>query len=1004
MAYNEKYFLTYCTPLGVPCRISIKHIDFVGTPTELIGQENPITISYDNGDDFKFKPIIESEASIGLVFDDDVLSFEELWTSNERTFKVDHIINGQLDWTGFVIPEGFDYNLKGGMYPSVLKARDGLATLEGILFKTANNQFYGVQDLAYNNGAQFPFVLILTEILRKLDLGIDLWTLVDYYEQTMTTLNDNNRNSDPLSLAFANVKTYINDTDRKDIAYFEDVNEAWDCKKIIENICNIWGARIYQQSGVWRFKSIHADSVSGLSIPDYIEDTFVGINPNKFLNYWQFECYFSETSKTDLADTAFFYSKYNTANIDDIVFSDTGFLLADKGYYLIKGTYRLIEINSLGVIVNITSYYPAANLLFWKKYNNTSGYLGRELAYNNSLIPCNNKDVFLLNNDAVVRMDKVYKQFRVNYDYTFIREGDSPINLIKNGNFRQPYEQYGQLEAPPNWERWRLEPTYFAGFPIISTPYPKLRHYELTGQDIIDTNGETFALEFGKQYNDINTPKTTSLNSPESALVQRNIDFNTKVDSIILNLKCRFNYKTNKGHIRPVFRLIIKESITSREAYALENIVSDDYKLGFNRYDIEPGKEDELMKFFYLDPVQHNSPEYVSSEVESYKWYSFSLKSSIPNIVGNARFFIHGYGYDKLTLNSFKSNFDIKFIVGDKTEQRKLYPYNIPLNGYHFTAIELAYIPDPNEEIPKSDYIYANGDINYTFQEDPIKVYNGDTTSDEIISSIEVPSNLSGINKWDSFNNDFGKSDIGMILCKSIMQQYYKPNRLIDCTVKSENFRYGGIINFEALTDINFIMLRGTFNPKLGYWEDCTLAEISNNQVSPGGVTNNNSLSPKWIPTGNTRCIKDEDGLNTGVSESELQDVNTNSESFGDYRWEESGLSDSCPIGYSSKYYWGTDIEDYDTDNFTDYTVLLEEQSLGLVKVSYNNTGDKYIYFLHLASLGSVVQVSNQFQSQIISSYTYLADVTINGYLYRVLRQNFVTGEFTAFNLDYYIQ
>lgn len=83
MAYNEKYFLTYCTPLGVPCRISIKHIDFVGTPTELIGQENPITISYDNGDDFKFKPIIESEASIGLVFDDDVLSFEELWTSNE---------------------------------------------------------------------------------------------------------------------------------------------------------------------------------------------------------------------------------------------------------------------------------------------------------------------------------------------------------------------------------------------------------------------------------------------------------------------------------------------------------------------------------------------------------------------------------------------------------------------------------------------------------------------------------------------------------------------------------------------------------------------------------------------------------------------------------------------------------------------------------------------------------------------------------------------------------
>lgn len=129
MAYNEKYFLTYCTPLGVPCRISIKHIDFVGTAIELIGQDAPITFSYDNGEDFKFEPIIESEASVNLIFDDAILSFEELWTSNERTFRVDHIIDGNLDWTGFVVPEGFYYNLKGGYYPVVLKARDGLSLI-----------------------------------------------------------------------------------------------------------------------------------------------------------------------------------------------------------------------------------------------------------------------------------------------------------------------------------------------------------------------------------------------------------------------------------------------------------------------------------------------------------------------------------------------------------------------------------------------------------------------------------------------------------------------------------------------------------------------------------------------------------------------------------------------------------------------------------------------------------------------------------------------------------
>jgi len=1005
MAYNEKYFLTYCTPLGVPCRISIKHIDFVGTAIELIGQDAPITFSYDNGEDFKFEPIIESEASVNLIFDDAILSFEELWTSNERTFRVDHIIDGNLDWTGFVVPEGFYYNLKGGYYPVVLKARDGLATLEGILFKTDSNQFYGVQDLAYNNGAEFPFVLILTEILRKLDLGIDLWTLVDYYEQTMTTLNEDNRNSDPLSLAFANVKTYVNDTDRKDIAYFEDVNEAWDCKKIIENICNIWGARLYQENGVWKFKSIHADSVLGFSLPDYIEDSFVGTNPAKILNYWKYECYYSENSRTDLTETNYFHSKYETASLNDIVFADTGVTLAEAGYYLIKGTDKLVQINSDGFIIAITGYYPAADLLYWKKYNNTAGYLGRELAYNNTEIPCDSKDVHLLNNDALVRMDKVYKQFRVNYEYTFIREGDSPVNLIKNGNFRLPYEQYGGIEAPPNWERWKLgDLNVFFGNQTKKYPYPKLRQYELTGQDIIDTNGETFALEYGRQYNDINTKNTTTLNSRNWGLIQTGIDFTTKVDSLSFTVRCRFPYQ-NGGKIRPVFRLILKQNLNSNEAYALENVVSDDYDFAFTRYEVKPGEEDILMKFFYLDPILHNAPEYVSSEASVYKWYTFNVKVSVPSILGNARFFLHGYSTDKPTKVALKNDrFPVKFVVGDKTQERLLNAYDIPLNGYHFTGIELSYIPDPNEEIPKSDYIYANGDINYTFQDDPIKVYNGDTTSPEIISSIIVPTNESGINRWDTFNNDFGKSDIGMVLCKSVMQQYYKPNRLIDCSFKSETFRYGGILNFEAIPGINFIMLRGTHNAKRGYWEDCTLAEISNNQIAAGGITNNDSLDPKWVPTGNTRCIKDEDGLNTGEAEEETQDVNTNSESFGDYRWTSTGESDSCPIGTPSKYYWGTDIEAYNTDNFKDYTVLLEDESIGMVQVSYDNTGDKYIYFLHLASLGSVTQISNDYQNQIISSYTYLADVTINGYLYRVLRQNFVTGVFTDFNLIYYIQ
>ena len=456
MAYLEKYFISYCNPIGQSCRVSIQEDDFVGTPIELVGQEDPIKISYDNSDDFKFKTIIESKASINLVFDDAILSMSELWTSNERTFKVEWTIGGVLEWVGFIIPEGFDYNLKGGKYDAVLTARDGLSTLEGILFKTDDNQYYGSQDLGYNNGFKFPFILILTEILRKLDLEINIHTLVDYYEQTMSLLNSNSRDSDPLAISYVNVKTYINDTDRKDIAYFEDVNEAWDCKKIIENICNIWGSRLYQESGVWKFKSIHADSVIANPYTTH-SDSFIGTNPNQISDFlWKYEAYYSSNRDINLDTTVLFYHFFNEVVLNDKAYSDTSLTIASmSGFYLIKGLNKLIEVNSTGSIISITPYQSAVTDYYWKKYNNTAGYLGRELAKTEVVIPCFNKDLFLKDNDALVRMDNVYKQFRVNFDYTFVRVGDSPINLLQNGNFALPFDQYGQLEAPPSWERWR---------------------------------------------------------------------------------------------------------------------------------------------------------------------------------------------------------------------------------------------------------------------------------------------------------------------------------------------------------------------------------------------------------------------------------------------------------------------------------------------------------------------------------------------------------------------
>lgn len=994
MAYAEKYFVTFCKPDNTSCRISILEDSFVGSAVELTAGEFPILISYDNSDDFKFKPIIESKATINLVLNDENVSLNEFWSRDERTFKVEYYEDSILEWTGFIVPKGFDHNFKAGDYNAKIEAIDGLSTLEGILFKTDNNQFYGTQDFGFNNGFSFPFILIATEILKKLDLGLDLWTLVDCYEQFMTDRTTDSRDSDPLAISYIDVKTYINDTDREDIVYWEDINEAWDCKKILENLCHIWGAKIYQEHGVWRLKSVNVDSKLGQNFPILIGS-----------DYWYGATYNTDGSDV-FSENKDLYSTDSDLIVNSNVENIIGSGIATDGYYKLKGIDKIVRIASNQVAEVIAYTHP---VYYWHQYNNTAGYLGRELIEAVVSIPCANFDKHLLD-EATIGTDEVYKQFRVNFDYTFLRVGDSPINLIKNGSFTENYEQYGELEAPPNWERWRHSNKW----------YPRLRVDALTGNDITNSGGNTHAVRFGQQYNDLNTKSTDPNPAVWASLKQSDIPFTETVKAMQLKIWVKFKYQSTNKEVTyyPIFKsYLINNNSDPRKIYVLKNTISEDYDLDWVEGEYPDSFFDGLIDindlyislFTFLEAK--NSPEWVDSEYDEYKWYSFDLKIQPPPNTGLLNFDLHGICANKGRISGNFPAFKIKYPVEDELKDKKRPTVrkdwiddggDIPRPM--FTGIFLGYIPDPAQEVPSSDYIYANGNIDYTLQRDPIRVYNGDTVDPEVVSGITVPLNTSGKkNKWDTASNDFGLTDIGMILCKTIMSQYSSPNRLLEGVVKASNFRHGGVITFESLLYINFVMMRGVYNPIKGYWQDFTLAQISSGALAKGGLINGNSLDPNWVDTGNLRCVKDGNGENTREQEREQQDQNTNSESFGDFRWVSNGTNiDSCPFGEPSDYYWGTDDDVYDINNFTDFTIIDSDDDLNSVTVGYDNEGGKYIYFLHLASLGSVTKISNEYQGQIISSYTYLADITINGYLYRVLRQDFVTSQFDDFVLTYY--
>lgn len=993
MAYGEKYFHAFCDPYDNTYRISIQKINYVGSTIELEGEPSPILIKYDNGDDNKFKPIIQSSAIIQLALGTgNGVDFNEFWDANEKTFKIVYTKNSNIIWAGFIVPDGFSYELKGGVYYAAINAHDGLETLEGLLFKDPNtNGIYGLTDLTYNNGFEFPFILIATEILRKLELDIDTWTLVDVYEKHMTDYDSDSRDSDPLAISYVNTKTYINESKRNDIPYFEDVGEVWNCNKVLENMLNIWGCKLYQEDGVWKIKRVTVDAKYGFVYPTDLGGEFF------------YKASFNNTAVDDskalsaiYAINKDLYSINNVLIVGSFCSNESGGTKADQGYYKLVAIDKIVHIDSSGEVDSVIVYeHPT---YYWHKYNTLAGYIGREEINDDITIDCDS----LIGTDHEIRMDKVYKQFRVNYERAFIREGDTPVNLIKNGNFKESYDQYGDIEAPPEWERAR------AG----SKWYPRLRTETLTGSDITDSGGNTHAVRFGQQFNDLNT-KNTDRNPAIWADLRQKTVLDNVVKAMKLKLWVKFKYQSANGKVNyyPVLKSFFRTQQTEPKTYNLVN----DKEVNRLRWKEEDVSEfidvttilPDIGHFFILD-AKKSSPEYTSGGASSYKWYSFEYDVDVPEAEGDMIFAIHGIcatsGRKSGNFPPFKHiayDDEIEKTVKKPTVRKDWVDEGGDIPRPMFTGIEFGYIPEPDKEVPADDYVYANDDLNYTYQDEPLEVFNGDTNDPEVLSGIIVPLNTSGsINYWDTSDRDYGRTSIGMISCKAIMSQYSRLSRLFEGVAKSDNVKYGTRFSFDAIPGILFILLRATFNHKRAYIEDATFAQISVDALALGGKTNGNSLNPIWVETGNIRCLKDGAGENTGNTEIEQIDSNYNSETYGDLRWIEGGSDlDSCPIGEPSKYYWGTDDAGYDLSNFTDFTIGFEENNE--VQVSYDNVGGKYIFFLHLASLGTVNRVANDFQYNIISSFQYLADVTIDGYLYRVLRQDFVTSQFEDFTLTF---
>jgi|GEM_PF-4046972 len=247
MAYGEKYYHEYCNRYGTVCRVSILERDFEGTPLDKDCGAIPFALNYESVSDDKFDRIKSSTAEVRFIGNDS-FDMEELYTADMYQYKIQHTIGGQIKWVGWVVPNGFTEDWVGGLREMVIQAIDGLSLLDQYRFLDSSGNPFNY-DMRH--------ITILFTCLNFIGLELPIHTMVSLGYDGQTT------DIDPVYAAMTNPNTYmdtsVEDEDTFNHTYIEYKNNAFSCYDVLMDICRVWGAKVYQNNGAWKFKRVAED-------------------------------------------------------------------------------------------------------------------------------------------------------------------------------------------------------------------------------------------------------------------------------------------------------------------------------------------------------------------------------------------------------------------------------------------------------------------------------------------------------------------------------------------------------------------------------------------------------------------------------------------------------------------------------------------------------------------------------------------------------------------------
>lgn len=236
--------------------VEISHPSYVGDAIKVIGVGGEsYSLSRPAIDTPHASHVIPTTANISLYTD--LIDVEELQQANDKEWRVNVTVNGGIDFSGYLIPDGIQKTLKGAGNIVRISATCGLALLSGLdyTYYGANFGRVIVDGLESVNLCPMNFIRHIMHMDRYVGSTLPIvWSTSIRYD------------NDPTRDFFAGSMPFSSSNSLSELLSFNEVGAYW----LLENMVKSAKCTMVQQSGKWHIIN-YEDLINSGGILDVLE-------------------------------------------------------------------------------------------------------------------------------------------------------------------------------------------------------------------------------------------------------------------------------------------------------------------------------------------------------------------------------------------------------------------------------------------------------------------------------------------------------------------------------------------------------------------------------------------------------------------------------------------------------------------------------------------------------------------------------------------------------------